>query len=284
MLTTLRSEWLEAAIDPAHGGEVVALRDRRSGESLLASTPWTPSDPRPGDLSEDDWVASYRGGWQLLTPNAGDPCEVGGVRHGFHGRASNDPWMLEEVSDCSARLRWRGHGLEVMRAYELAGATIAATTRWEAVDGSVPMLHVEHLALGAAFLDPEIELSLPALCDGSPARTERLPLDRAAASFAAIGELAVGEVEFVNRARGLRGRLKWDVQQLPYLWLWHESRASGGPWAHRSEILGIEPAATGQPDGLGRAIETGDVTWVEPGRPVERRVTLCIEPDGDTGA
>jgi len=277
MLLTLRSDALEATIDPTHGGEVVALRERGASASLLAETPWSPTEPRAGDLDMETWTAAYRGGWQLLTPNAGDVCEVDGVRHGYHGRASNDPWEPVASSERAARLRWRGHGLVVTRTYELTGSTLRATTRWEAEAAPAPMVHVEHVALGRAMLDPDAEVRVPPLRDGTPARSERRRLDEVGASFAAVGPLAEGRVEVVNAARGSRVRLEWDATELPWLWLWRENRGTGGIWDHRAEMLGIEPAATFAVEGLGRALELGQAIWVEPGRPIERRIALHVE-------
>ena len=61
-----------------------------------------------GDLDETAWTARYRGGWQLALPNAGTACEVGGSDHGFHGRASNDPWQVRAARwrPLHARVEW----------------------------------------------------------------------------------------------------------------------------------------------------------------------------------
>ncbi len=275
MIVTLRSDALEADVDPAHGAEVVALRS--GGISLLARSPFADAPPLAGELGEEAWTRAYRGGWQLLTPNAGEPCELDGVRHGFHGRASNDPWELLDATPGAARLRWRGHGLTVTRAYALDGAAITATTTWEADERPVPMLHVEHVAVGIALLDPAVEVRFPALRDGSPARTEHWPFERERDVFETHGELAVGEAALVNAARGLTLRLEWDVAQLPALWHWHEVRATEKTWERHGEIVGLEPASTTHAEGLAEAVAAGVATWVQPGEPITRSLTLRVE-------
>jgi hypothetical protein len=92
----LRSDDVLARVDPGHGAEVLDLVDLRSGRQLLGRPPFGSEPPAPGDLDERAWTAAWRGGWQGCLPNAGSACTVDGVRHGFHGRASNDPWTLLE--------------------------------------------------------------------------------------------------------------------------------------------------------------------------------------------
>lgn len=274
---TLISDHLRATVDPGHGGEVSSLVALRSGTSLLARTPFPATAPRAGELDEDTWTAAYRGGWQLLTPNAGDACELDGAYHGFHGRASNDPWDLLDAGLDGALLRWRGHGLVVTRRYVVDGASLSATTTWEASDRPVPMLHVEHVAVGAGLLAPEVEVRLPGLRDGTAARRECWRLDRTRAEFEALEGLSEGRVDLVNHARALRLRLEWDVDSLPCLWLWQEVRGSGGIWDHRTEIVGLEPASTTEVRGLATATRAGRVTWVRPAAPVVRRLRLTVQ-------
>jgi len=147
----LQSEALLLRIDAGHGAEVIDLVDRRTGRQLLGRPPFASRTPRAGDLDEETWTASYRGGWQLLTPNAGSACAVAGARHGFHGRASNDPWQVLEHDMTGATLRWAGHGLAVERRFSVKDATVHADVRWESAERT-PLLAVEHVALGIELL------------------------------------------------------------------------------------------------------------------------------------
>lgn len=265
----LRSAELEVAIDVAHGAEVVTLRER-GGEELLGRTPWEPQAPCDEELDEDAWTRGYRGGWQLLTPNAGDACELDGELHGFHGRASHAPWEALATAGDALVARWRGHGLTVTRSYRLDGDELSATTSWSADERAVPIVHVEHVAVGRALLDPAVELRLPG---GS---AERLSYAHERASFAVVTGFTEGVAELVNVASGLALRIEWDAAQLPFAWIWHELRASDGTWDRRTELLGFEPASTGQPHGLREAVERDEATWVEPGRPLQRRIALRV--------
>ena len=298
----LRSDALLVRIDASHGGEVIDLVDLRSGRQLLGRPPFASARPRGGDLDERDWTASYRGGWQLLTPNAGSACEVGGQRHGFHGRASNDPWIVTGHTGDGATLRWAGHGLTVERRYSVTGATLHADVRWEAA-ARVPLLAVEHVALGIELLDPEVEIDLAggqafemperggspqpgdparwpeiALADGGLERGDRWPLARPRSRLVCVRDVPTGEARITNARTGAGVALTWSERQLPHVWIWHEVRTSGGPWRGATELLVIEPASVPHHLGLAAAIASGHANWAEPGTPFGYRVSLTAVP------
>ena len=77
-MIVLRSDELLVRVDPSHGGEILDLVDLRTGRQLLGRPPFGSVPPAVGDLDEETWTASYRGGWQVLFPNAGSPCTVNG--------------------------------------------------------------------------------------------------------------------------------------------------------------------------------------------------------------
>ena len=299
----LRSDALLLRIDSGHGAEVIDLVDLRSGRQLLGRPPFASLPARAGELDEDTWTASYRGGWQLLTPNAGSACAAAGTRHGFHGRASNDPWQLLEQDTASATVRWAGHGLTVERRFSVTGATVHADVRWESAERS-PLLAVEHLALGIELLDPEVVIELPggraaemaeragpprapadaprwpeiALADGSRERGDRWPLTRARSRLTCVQEVPEGTARVVNARSGAGVALSWDRQRLPHVWIWHELRTSGGPWRGMTEMLVIEPASVPHHQGLETAIAEGQAAWAEPGQPFGYRLSVTVLP------
>jgi hypothetical protein len=52
------------------------------------------------------------------------------------------------------------------------------------------------------------------------------------------------------------------------MWVWHENRATGGPWRHSTELLGIEPAMVPHSIGLDAARESGHAAVVAPEQPI----------------
>jgi hypothetical protein len=249
----LRSGELLVRLDPGHGGEILELVDLGTGRQLLGRPPFASDEPRAGDLDEETWTRSYRGGWQCVGPNAGNSCEHEGKRHGFHGRASNDPWTVAEAGPDYASLRWSGHGLEVTRTVSLERGAVVVETEWTALREGASLLAVEHVTLGLELLDPAVEIRLPGgrafelseeegptrapegapdwpevgLLDGSRERADVWPLARPRARFLAVEGLSAGWAEARNRGTGQGLRLEWDTRSLPHLWLWHEARATG---------------------------------------------------------
>src|SRR5919197_1000064 len=101
-MLVVRSERVLARLAPGLWGEVLDLVDLTTGRQLLGRPPFSSAEPLAGDLTEEVWTERYRGGWQLVTPNAGNQCDVDGHYHGFHGRASNDPWDVGYASNGEA--------------------------------------------------------------------------------------------------------------------------------------------------------------------------------------
>ena len=98
------------------------------------------------------------------------------------------------------------------------------------------------------------------------------PVDR----FRCLGPVEVGMAEAWSPDPGIGVQLTWLVEDLPYLWIWHQHGAPEGIWGERTQVLGIEPASVPDDRGLANAIEAGTATWVSPGRPVTRSLSLRV--------
>lgn len=299
-MIVLRSSELLALVDPGHGAEILDLVHLPTGRRLLARPPFSTAPPRAGDLPEDVWTASYRGGWQLVAPNAGAACVVDGVEHGFHGRASNDPWELVDTGPCAATFRWRGHGLELARSLGLRGDTLVAQVDVRALEGAAPLVVLEHIGLGIELLQPEVRIDLPAgaafelseadgpatppgnapewpevlLLDGTVERTDVWPLDQPRSRLLAVAELPEGRASVRNAGTGMTVDLEWDADWLRHLWLWHEARTYGGPWRGLTEMLAVEPTSVPHPLGLAAALEHEQARIVTPEKPAAYELRL----------
>jgi hypothetical protein len=282
---------LVVRVDPGHGGEILDLVQPRAGRQLLGRPPFASTAPVGGDLDEATWTAAYRGGWQVLLPNAGMACRVDGRIHGFHGRASNDPWSVESLDESSATLVWNGHGVEARRRLRLADGGLAVSVGLTATEERVPLVAVEHVALGLELLDPEVELELPVgrvfeldeedgpptpppnatpwprvrLLDGSTERADRWPLARERSRLFCAADLPTGRIVVRNAAHGHGLELTWDTEWLRHAWVWHEVRTYEGPWRRKAELLVVEPASVPHSLGLAAAIEQGQARWLEAG-------------------
>ena len=301
-MIALASDDLTVTLDPAHGGEILSVVSRALGTDILGHPPFEAAPPLGGDLDEDTWTARYRGGWQLAAPNAGPVCDVAGTRHGFHGRASVDPWELVESGHAHARLSWSGHGVALHRRVTIDGPSVIAELEWTAAGPrAAPLIAVEHVTVGRALLDPEVEILAEAdarelseiegscepgddtcrwpalrLLDGGLEQAGRWPFAVDRGRFAALSGFGDGLAEIRNPARDVGVRLEWDAAVLPAAWLWHEVRASGGVWAGRAELLGFEPSSVPHALGLAEAVAAGQALWARPGRRDGYRMSLTV--------
>ena len=252
----LRDERVLVRLDPRHGGELLDLVDRRTGRQLLGRAPFASQEPAVGALDEPTWTAGYRGGWQVLLPNAGNECVVDGADHGFHGAASHEPWAVLAQGPAEARLRWAGHGLVAERRVTVEDGAVVAETEVRGLDGAAPLTPVEHLSVGLELLDPEVAIELPggrayelheqdgparppagapawpevALLDGGRERADRWPLAQPRSRYLVVTDLPEGVATIRNTGTGQGVELRWDVAVLPHVWIWHEvrrTRASG---------------------------------------------------------
>lgn len=283
-MLALRSESLIARVDPDHGGEIVDLVDLATGRQLLGRPPFS-STAAGGrvDVDEATWTAGYRGGWQTLLPNAGNACSVAGDQHGFHGAASAAPWRVDLCSRTVAKLSWAGHGLAVSKSISVEAA-LRIEYEIEALDDSVPLVAVEHLAVGLELLDPSVEIDLPSapcyeldeqagpvrppgkcalwpsvsLLDGGEERADVWSLARPRSRLQVLYKPAEGWCAIRNPTRGQGLAVAWDLEWFRHCWIWHENRVSQGPWRGMTEMLVLEPSTVPHTLGLSRALADGD--------------------------
>ena len=305
----LRDEATLARIDPRHGAEVVDLVDLHTGRQLLGRPPFGSLEPAGGDLDERSWSERWRGGWQTCLPNYGRECVVGGVRHGFHGRASNDPWTVADAGERAATLRWRGHGFRaekrvVVGSSERGGCELRVEMTLEAEEEGAPAIVLEHVTLGLELIEPELELELPAgraseldaelgpvrpppnapawpavgLLDGGRERGERWALREERSRLFVVCDLPEGRARVANPARGQGLEIEWDVARLPHVVVWHEARGAEGLWRGQTELLCIEPCSVPHEAGLAAAIASGDAWALSPGEPISWWTTLRSLP------
>lgn len=304
-MLSLASESVALRIDPRHGGEVLDLIDLRSGRQLLGRPPFASDEPKPGELDETTWTRCYRGGWQLVVPNAGNACVVDGVAHGFHGRASTEPWDVAEQTSASATLGWAGHGLRVERRFALDDDTVTVASTVTA-ERPASLVWVEHVGLGLELLDPTVEIELAGgrayevdertgptepqpnagrwpevrLLDGTLERADRAALVSPRSRMLVVANVDEGRVTVRNRDHGQGIEFVWDVAWLPHLWLWHEVRTSGGPWRSLGETLVVEPSSVPHTHGLRTARELGQAHLFEAGQRESTDISLRPLLDG----
>lgn len=283
---------ISARVLPDEGGVLLDLLVH--GRPVLAATPWASGvqpAPRPA-VDESTWVEQWRGGWQLCFPTAGQPNPAAAVPEGFHGAASQAPWLEVSRTPDAVALGWADrHGLSAERLWRLTDDGASVATRVHNA-GPEPraLVIAEHLILGGDVLAAPLELEVPAgtelrpldyagLPEGSPLPWPGVPLDRWAVVDAATparvtGLAGVEPQRIAVRGAHVDGVIEWQGSALPHALLWEELGVSmEHPWNAHVRALGIEPTST--PHGAGTALDA-DLVWLAPGGTLEWSVALHV--------
>jgi hypothetical protein len=296
----LSGDRVHALLRPDEGGVVETLLV--DGRPVLARTPWAET-VRPSASparTEAEWVARWRGGWQLCFPTAGQPDPDATPAQGFHGVASQVPWSLVEATGERTRLTWSdGLGLTAERTWRLTADGLEVETI-AGNDGPEPraIAVAEHLVLGGDILAPvlagaTLTLEGPAggglgpldyngRPTGSPVAWPGDPADRWSVIDAAtpprVGAFLGGGADAAGSrwiaVRGDHVLLSVTWSGLPHALVWEELGASReAPWNGAVVALGIEPTST--PHGSGTAAGHGLVTLL-PGARLTWRTALAV--------
>jgi hypothetical protein len=240
-----------------------------------------------------DWLSDYRGGWQLLVPNAGAACVVSGVPLPFHGEWSRTQLTVTHrsshrvVMTAGTRLP-----LTVTREVSVAAdpdRVLVRTTVANVCAEPVPFIWGEHPAFAVGPGD-QIDFPPAAVHDENgvgvgqwPSLPDGRDLGRVAGAEGDSVHFLVGFSQgwaAIRRER-VGVALAWDVDDFPCAWLWHEIGGGGFPFFGRASIVAIEPARSWPGTGLSDAIERGQAIVVEPGEQRSTTVALIpFEPDG----
>jgi hypothetical protein len=301
----IRSDELEITLLPAKGADIYSVADRVTGVDVLFKTPWGWRDPAglPSfGSSQNDWLARYAGGWQLLLPHAGPERPYAGVARGFHGEAAVVPWQVLQATSSSASLAVGlfTAPLAITRDIRLSGPTCRISeTVTNLADEPVQVAWVHHPAFGRPFAGPACRLESGALTlisdtdepgtllprdavmpvrsvaglSGQPVDLGRLPGDDEPRElFGALTDFRDGWYGLTNTELGFGIGISWDTEVFPHAWIWQQCHATQGfPWYGRAYAVAIEPANVLPGHGHVAGRERGQPPVLGP------RASLCAE-------
>lgn len=300
----LENAMLRALVTPDLGGTIASLRHLASGAEVLARTPWeTSTAPLPFAPDEATWLTRFVGGWPVMFPNAGDACDDGRVRHGFHGEGSFAPWeATQKGQSVILTRRFAAVPVTMTRQITLVENRLEVA---ETVTADAPCQVVwgQHVTLGSDLLAGPVTLQTSAqrvascasydppanpLIAGSvgdwpilPGR--RGPVDLShppaqAALLACLASLGPAPWASLTRADGLGVRLDWTADPWPLAWLWMETGGTqDAPWHGKGRMIGIEPCTTWPATGLVAARAAGgNILSLAAGKTRHAAITLTI--------
>lgn len=285
---------IAVSVSPGRGGSIVHVGETLNPEAnVLSRHAW--ATPVPASLgvgygdSTTDWLSEYRGGWQLLTPNAGAECVVDGTFHPCNSRVSRLPWKVQQASATSVTLETGTESpLTVTRTVEVRDAKVHVQTTISN-DSTVcaPAVVTEHIALAAAGDDvviapgrsrwrrePDgwVEDSPEEIWEQSGLWGRPSEGEERVASLVGSNE---GWIERRSSRRGHTVRVTWDPAELPYLWYWQARSPQRFPWFGRADMIGLEPSSASRSDGLSAAIARKEAWSINGGESVS--VSVAIE-------
>jgi galactose mutarotase-like enzyme len=297
---------VQASVRPDEGGVVDALRV--DGRSALARTPWAETvvpHPVAAARTEADWVARWRGGWQLCFPTTGQADADATPAQGFHGVASQAPWEVVEVGLDRIRLRWEDAlGLAAERTWRLTDDGLEALTSAENHGRAAREIAVaEHLVLGgdilaAVLAGATLSVEVPPGPRLAPLDYDGVPEGPAVdwpgdpvARWAVVDAATPARVAAItpggggDGAAGASGPYRVTVRGphveasvawagLPHALIWEElAMSTEAPWNGEVVALGLEPTST--PHGAGTAAGDGLVT-LAPGARLDWWTALSV--------
>ena len=287
---------LVVELDERRGGEITQIR---YGEQLiLASYDW----PSPIGVNSStsygnaklDWLSEYRGGWQLLVPNAGAACEVEGVPLPFHGEWSRTHVTVSTRAVDRVTLT-AGTRLPLVvereiRVVERPDRVLVSTRVRNTTRQPSHFIWGEHPAFVVGDGDTiDFPDSTMYSADGEnlgqwPSLKSGRQLNQVDTSQPTESvHFLVGFTQgWAALRRGTYGvALSWNVNDFPYAWLWHEIASPGFPFYGRASLVAIEPASSWPGHGLAAAITAGQAIRLEPNE--ERSTVVALIPFVDNG-
>jgi hypothetical protein len=249
------------------------------------------------------WLAQYRGGWQVMFPNAGAECELHGHFHPVHGEACQGRVEVRDRSPNSLVIRvTTRQRLVLERRLRVRSHRPIFTVEdriWNESDKPHPYVWGQHPAFAAT---PGMHIDLPAgeirageshepdadLVSGSVGQWPVLlgrdgrPVD--------ISSIPAGPVERVcylpdrragwaalrdpSTKRGIA--VAWDTTAYPHLWLWQQIGGRRFPFDGRAKIVAIEPVSCWPSDGLANAVHRGQARILGPASSATAWMTVSM--------
>lgn len=274
---------LIARIDEDLGAELVYLGTKEV--NFLAFYDW--DSPISADKSSPyenalfDFMSKYKGGWQALFPNAGNPASALGVELPFHGEFCRSKVEVVEVQRNSVVIKSGARiPLTLTRTYTIPLQSNVLEIQQLASNESdleVPFIWGEHPAFN---LPPGSKIKIP----GAGVVVE----EANRGEFLDLSDKGIGNWPYVDGADGERVDLSvvpnkpterlcyltdvseawtamefdshligmsWDKEAFPHMWFWQQIGGLSFPWFGRANITALEPASTWPSYGLEVAIE-----------------------------
>ena len=289
----LENDRVSLTLLPDKGADIYEWIHKASGIDVLWKSPWGLRRPGAGIPSSFQssvtWIEWYPGGWQILFPSGGGPCEYKGVELSYHGEASSVFWDIDELesNDHEARVRLSTRLFrspfalerEIILPVDSGSFLLRETVR---NDGGEPMDYMwgHHPAYGAPFLSSDCRIDTNArtliaddtydppfsvmevngrfdwpVATRNGQQTDLSTVPGESGHRASLGYFdgydEIAWYGITNTRLGIGAGLAWHRSDFPHAWFWQEMHASPGfPWYKGVYVMAIEPNTTWPGQGL----------------------------------
>lgn len=273
----MSSDDLEVVVD-LRGADIWSLRSKGSGLEVLLQRPLR-GRGHLGGSTQEQFLDTYRGGWQSILPNGGTECTWQGTTMPFHGEASQLEWQFEQQSEgsCTLVVDLRRVPLTLTRRITVQGRTCRVdevVTNRSSV-ASVDFMWSQHPAFGGPLAAPGtriltnassyLEHDDQALTKGRELQVPQLPgalgcLPATASSSLGylVGFPATPMVAVINERHSIGALMRWKLETYPHAWYWQELNATEGyPWFAEIRTVAVEPATSIPAVGLSGLSDAG---------------------------
>ena len=300
-LIRLSAPGLDALVNPHRGGDVLSLvHNDTQTEVLWRSRRARACLPQAGPLRQDlaSFYDEYPGGIQELFPNSAASTEVGGADLPFHGEACRVRWRgvknatpEADAVTLDAQLSRSPVKLAKTISVDRSNPVLVIESSAQNLSSrAVPYSWGFHPAFGSALLDGGCRIYVPAEelqvhpdrfsnlqmwepgtrheLEGGGAEVGTLDLRDTDNVGADLLYLTCREGWFVarNESTGLTVSGSWDIEVMPYLWVWQECHdLADFPWWGLEHVAGIEPHSAAPAQELRSLVEAGNARWLGPG-------------------
>jgi galactose mutarotase-like enzyme len=290
----LENNRVSVSVLPDKGADIYRWVDRHSGIDVMWKSPWGlrrhRDNPSTSTNTTAAWLEGYEGGWQVLFPSGGGPCEYKGIELNFHGEASVSAWDVDafESNADYAMLRLSNRlarsPFSISREMILpAGASHFTIEETVVNEGGEPMDYMwgHHPAYGAPFIGeharidtnaakvtgddlydvPTSPVQVGKTFDWPRAQNRDRATDlsvvpgqgeeRATLAYLHDFQEETAWYGITNRDLALGAGLAWSRDDFPCAWFWQEMHASPGfPWYKGVYVMAIEPNTSFPGQGL----------------------------------
>ena len=274
---------IELILDPEHGADILSIKSVARQAEFLLKTPWAEraeevlaGKQTPFSLEPvAHWMEHYRGGWQLICPNAGPPRQIHNAPVGFHGEAAISAWKVNSTTAETIQMHLDLFSIPVRieRSIALVDNQIVIVDLITNLSSqSLEFDYSSHPAFGGELLEGEIEIETSARKftldeelqspHGVAGSTHQWPLVKSGNGSVDLSHLPDVGTQFGvfgwlsdfdgpkwyrvrNAKKNLTLELQWEAEYLDFAWFWLEFNNSADfPWFRRVRTFAIEPSST----------------------------------------